>query len=553
MDLRNSPVIVLNQNTRRETGRKAQLANISAAKSVADIVRTCLGPRAMLKMLLDPMGGIVMTNDGNSIVREIDVTHPAAKSVIELSRTQDEEVGDGTTSVVILAGEVLSVAEPLVERGMHPQVIVSAFFKALADALAAIDKYTIKVDVQNREEVLKLIKSSIGTKFINRYYDLMCNLALDAVKTVEIDINGRKEVDIKRYVRIEKIPSGDISQCKVLSGVMFNKDIVHPKMRRVIKNPRILLLDCNLEYKKGESQTLIQFEKPEDFDVILRQEEEEVQRMIDDIAKFKPDLIITEKGISDLAQHFLVKYNISALRRLKKTDNNRVARATGATIVNRTDEIRESDIGHAGLFEVAKIGDEYFSYIVECKNPKACTVVLRGGSKDVLNEIERNLTDAMNTARNIVFDPKLVPGGGAVEMALAQELTEKAKSVTGIEQWPYRTIALALEIIPQTLAQNCGADTIRVLTALRAKHTGGANASWGVNGETGQIADMKELGIYEPVVVKTQTIKTAVEAACLLLRIDDIVSGISKKKKEGGAPKPNENAEEAAPPLTGED
>jgi len=276
--------------------------------------------------------------------------------------------------------------------------------------------------------------------------------------------------------------------------------------------------------------------------------------MIEDIAKFKPDLVITEKGISDLAQHFLVKHNISALRRLKKTDNNRVARATGATIVNRTDEIREIDIGNAGLFEVIKIGDEYFANIVECKNPKACTVILRGGSKDVLNEIERNLTDAMSIARNILFDPKLVPGGGAVEMSLAQELTEKAKSITGIEQWPYRAIALALEIIPQTLAQNCGADTIRVLTQLRAKHTAGANPSWGVNGETGVIADMKDLGIYEPMVVKTQTIKAAVEAACMLLKIDDIVSG-SKKKKEGGASanKPSEAAEETPPPLTGED
>merc|ERR1719355_271029 len=344
------------------------------------------------------------------------------------------------------------------------------------------------------------------------------------------------EIDTKRYAKIEKIPGGTIEDSQVLKGVMFNKDVVHPKMKRRIENPRVLLLDCNLEYKKGESQTNIEIVKEDDFSKILEQEEEYIKKICDDIIRFKPDVVITEKGVSDLAQHFLVKAGITAIRRLRKSDNCRVARACGATIVNRTDEITEEDIGTgAGLFEVRKIGDEYFTFIEECKNPKACTILLRGASKDILNEVERNLQDAIHVARNIFLNPKLVPGGGAVEMEVSHLLTEKSKNLKGVIQWPYRALASALEVIPRTLAQNCGANTIRTLTALRAKHAEGNNSCFGVNGLSGKIEDMKALGIYEPLAVKLQTYKTAVETAILLLRIDDIVSGSKKKDGTGNA------------------
>ncbi|KAJ3370641.1 T-complex protein 1 subunit gamma [Allomyces arbusculus] len=528
------PIIVMNTNQQRESGRKAQMSNIVAGKTVADIIRTCLGPQAMLKMLLDPMGGIVLTNDGNAILRECEVAHPAAKSMIELARTQDEEVGDGTTSVIILAGELLSMAAPFLERNIHPIVIISAYKKALEDALATIDRIAKPVDVTNRAEMLALIKSTLGTKFISRWSDLMCGMALDAVRTVAQDLGGNKvEVDIKRYARIEKVPGGEIETSCVLDGVMINKDVTHPKMRRQITNPRIVLLDCPLEYKKGESQTNIEISKEADWNRILEIEEEQIKLLCDRIAAVKPDLVFTEKGVSDLAQHYLLKNNITTIRRVRKTDNNRIARATGATIVNRVEDLKESDVGtRCGEFKVEKIGDEYFTFLVGCKDPKACTILLRGPSKDVLNEIDRNLQDAMAVARNVYFAPRLCPGGGATEMAVAVALTENAKSIEGVAAWPYRAVADALEVIPRTLVQNCGGNAIKTLTTLRAKHAAGTPgaSSFGIDGITGNVVDMQKYGIWEPAAVKVQTLKTALESACLLLRVDDIVSGLSKKE-----------------------
>jgi T-complex protein 1 subunit gamma len=534
-----TPVIVLNQNTQREQGHKAQIANITAAKAVADIIRTTLGPRSMLKMLLDPMGGIVITNDGNAILREINVKHPAAKSMIELSRAQDEEVGDGTTSVIILAGEVLAVAQPLLNRKMHPTTITAGFYDALQSAVKACEGVCKVVDIHNREEFASVVRSCIGTKFINRFGQQMVDLALDAVMTVAREVHGSPEVDIKRYAKIEKIPGGEIEDSRVLKGVMINKDVVHPKMKRFLRNPRILLLDCPLEYKKGESQTNLEISGETDFEAILRAEEEFVKKQCDAIIAIKPDVVITEKGISDVAAHFLAKAGISALRRMRKTDNNRVARASGATIVGRTEDLREDHLGTAcGLFEVTKIGDEYFSFFVDCKEPKACTVLLRGANKDVLNEVERNMLDAMAVARNVVLDPKLLPGGGATEMAISAVLRNEAKSLEGLKKQPFLAIAEALEVIPRTLAQNCGASVIRVITALRAKHAVAGHSSWGVDGDAGVVTDMNDLGVWEPAAVKIQTLKTAIESACMLLRIDDVVSGVSRKDGAKSAPPP---------------
>ncbi|KAJ2724529.1 T-complex protein 1 subunit gamma [Coemansia sp. Benny D115] len=613
-----SPVIVVNTSKQRESGHRAQMSNIAAGKTVADVVRTCLGPRAMLKMLLDPMGGITLTNDGFAILRECEVAHPAAKSMIELSRTQDDEVGDGTTSVIILAGEMLAISAPFLERKIHPVVILRAFQKALEDAQVILREIAVPVDTNDRDQMLGLIKSAIGTKFVSRWNDLMCNLALTAVQTVvrrtsdldaeqsgdaavsgdaaadaaaaaaksavsgdaegsktggdesaaaaataaatasaasgvsaakdesamEVDSAAEaadgsstmapdvdvREVDIKRFVRVEKVPGGEIEESRVLDGVMINKDVVHPKMRRRIENPRIILLDCPLEYKKGESQTNIEITRESDWSRVLEIEEEQVKSMCDKIIALKPDLVVTEKGVSDLAQHFLVKANITALRRMRKTDNNRIARATGAKIVTSVDELKEQDVGTGcGLFSVEKIGDEYFSFLTQCRNPKACTILLRGPGKDTLNEIDRNLQDAMCVARNVLFNPYLCPGGGATEMALAVRLAQRAKAdIDGIEQWPYGGVAEAMEVIPRTLIQNGGGNAIRVLTELRAKHASGL-ATWGVDGEKGVAVDMNEYGVWEPLAVKLQTIKTAIDSASLLLRVDDIVSGTAKK------------------------
>ncbi|XP_034488508.1 T-complex protein 1 subunit gamma [Drosophila innubila] len=524
------PILVLSQNTKRESGRKVQLENIQAGKAIADVIRTCLGPQAMLKMLMDPMGGIVMTNDGNAILREITVQHPAAKSMIEIARTQDEEVGDGTTSVIVLAGEMLAAAEPFLQQQIHPTVIIRAYREALEDIVNYLQSdLSVQLDVKDKAKMADVVKACVGTKFIGKWSDMAVKIALDAVETVTLNENGRLEVDIKRYAKVEKIPGGAIEDSCVLKGVMINKDVTHAKMRRYIENPRIVLLDCSLEYKKGESQTNVEIIGEQDFTRMLQIEEEFVQRVCADIIAVKPDLVFTEKGVSDLAQHYLLKAGITAIRRLRKTDNLRIARACGATIVNRTEELTEKDVGTgAGLFEIKKIGDEYFTFVTQCKDPKACTILLRGASKDILNETERNLQDALHVARNLVLEPRLVAGGGAVEMAASQLLTRK--QVKG----PYTAVAHALEIIPRTLAQNCGANTIRALTALRAKHashTGPGVCAWGIDGESGEIVDMNVKNIWEPLAVKLQTYKTAVETAILLLRIDDIVSG---SKKRGG-------------------
>lgn len=525
-----APVVYLNTSTERQTGRQAQVSNITAAKAVADIIRTCLGPKAMLKMLLDPMGGIVLTNDGHAILREIDVSHPAAKSMIELSRTQDEEVGDGTTTVIILAGEILAQTFPYIEKNIHPVIIIQALKQALSDALEIIHEVSIPVDIENEEAMIKLIKSSIGTKYINKWSRIMCELSLKAVRTVLVQNGDYKEIDIKRYVRIEKIPGGEITDSEVLDGILLNKDVTHPKMKRNIDNPRIILLDCPLEYKKGESQTNIEITKEEDWNRILQIEEEQVKLLCDQLLEFKPDLVITEKGVSDLAQHYLLKGGVTALRRVKKSDNNRIARATGATIVNRIEDLKESDVGtKCGEFKVELIGDEYFTYIVKCQDPRACTVVLRGPSKDILNEIERNLHDAMAVTRNVMFSPSLSPGGGATEMAVSVRLSEKAKSIEGVAQWPYQAVADAFEVIPRTLVQNCGGNPIKVLAQLRAKHAAG-EYTFGIDGDLGKVVDMHDYGVWEPEAIKQQSAKTAVESACLLLRVDDIVSGVRQQQ-----------------------
>merc|ERR1711988_1042520 len=423
-------IMVMNTTQQRESGRKAQIANITAAKAISDIIRSTLGPRSMLKMLLDPMG-IIMTNDGNSILREVDVAHPAAKSMIELSRTQDEEVGDGTTSVIVLAGEMLKVSTPFFERNIHPTIICQGYMRALEDALKVMDEIATEIDIDDGTLLDQIVDAAVGTKFSSRYGAIIRQLAVQAVKTVaHPNEDGEMDVDIKRYARIEKIPGGDLEDSTVLNGCMINKDVLHHKMNRTIVNPRVLLLDCALEYKKSESNTNVEITNEEDFAKLLEIEENFIKEQCDTIIAHNPNVVITEKGVSDLAIHYLVKAGITAIRRLRKTDNNRLAKCTGATIVNKVDEIQETDIGtQCGLFECKKIGDEWWSYFVECREPKACTILVRGGTRDTQYEIARNLNDAMQVARNVLSNPKLLPGGGATEMAISQALKEKAKQL----------------------------------------------------------------------------------------------------------------------------
>lgn len=366
--------------------------------------------------------------------------HPAAKSVIELARVQDEEVGDGTTSVIIMTGELMMAARPFMEMNLHPTVVVSAYYKALEFAKKVLNDIARPIDITKDEEVIIALQSCIGTKFASRWGKLISNLTIKATKTIlRQGTKNKLNLEIKRYARIEKIPGGTLEECEVLDGVMVNKDITHPKMRRQIRNPRIILLDCPLEYKKGESQTNMELKTENAMCEALEQEMEEIAHMCNNILKWKPDIVITEKGVSDLAQHFLLKGNVSCIRRIRKTDNVRIARVSGAKIVNRPEEIQECDVGtECGLFDIRKIGDDYFSFFVECKAPTACSILLRGASKDVLNEMERNLHDCLGVSKNIYTDPRMVPGGGASEMEISARLNEEASKSEGIEQLPYR-------------------------------------------------------------------------------------------------------------------
>jgi len=530
----NAPVLVLNNQTQRNQGRKAQLDNITAAVAVADIIRTTLGPRAMLKMVLDPMSGIVLTNDGNCILREIDCHHPAAKSIVAISRTQDEEVGDGTTSVIILGGEMMRVATPFLQRNMHPTVICTAYMFAMTEAIDFLKNTLAQdVDISDSARILDIVRSSIATKYTSRWGDLICELAIQAVRTVRTELDdGSVEIDTKRFVRIERIPGGHEQDCRVLNGIVLWKDVTHPKMRRKIENPRIMMLDSALEYKKGESQTNIEMKSNADFERILQIEEEAIRQLCEEVIALSPDIVLCEKGCSDLAQHFLVEAGISVIRRNKKWELNRLARACGGVVGNRPSHMTENDIGtECHLFEVRKVGDEYFAFFEQCDNPKACSIILRGAGKDILQEVERNLNDAMGVVRNIFKNPKVLPGGGATEMAVANHLRETACNVPGQMAFPYKAVATALEVIPRTLANNCGADTIRVMTQLRASHAEG-NMTMAIDGELGVLVDANELNIWEPFVVKESSIKTSMEAACMLLRIDDIVSGVTSEELE---------------------
>ncbi|ESU37620.1 Putative TCP-1/cpn60 chaperonin family protein [Giardia duodenalis] len=554
-------VYVLSQGTESERREMARMNNIKASKTVADVIRTTMGPRSMLKMILDSMGSVVMTNDGNAILRELDVAHPAAKAMLEVSRAQEEQVGDGTTSVVILAGEVIAMAEPLLKCGIHPILITQGYQKALDFLLSEAERSSFEINIKGIEilglkseaagSIMTVLKNSLSTKFVSRWMDLMCNLALEAVSIVargrgaevrkglagvtedahskgdEAELGASVDIDIKRFCRIEKIPGATVEDCCVIDGVVLNKDVIHPDMRKYIKNPRILLLDCPLEYKKAQSMMNVElFQGKSDLGDILKVEEDYIRTHVEKILSFKPDLVITEKGVADQATHMFVQHGVTVLRRVRKTDNVRLAAVSGATIVSRVEELQESDVGtYAGLYELQKIGDEFFSFIHQSGGKaSACTIVLRGASKSTLLEIERNIQDAMHVCRNIILDPRLVIGGGCFEAHLSTALSQYADTLVGKPQLVIKAVAKSLEVIPRTLLQNCGGNIIRTITELKAAHTSDPNCQLGVDGVTGLLVNCKERGIWDPLGTKLQVLKAAIENACMILRVDDIFS-----------------------------
>ncbi|KAI5172471.1 T-complex protein 1 subunit gamma, partial [Pancytospora epiphaga] len=499
---------------------EVQKASAYAAKTLSSIVRTCLGPRAMQKMVLTKINSIEMTNDGNSILREMDVSHPSARCLIELSQTQDDVCGDGTTSVVVLAAELLDRVVGLLE-GNHPVKVCQALGRARDICIGRLEEISEEVKI---EGILEAIRSGVATKVCSILKVPIPELALRAAMLVKnaTDLeNGesfnKKRIDIKNDIRVEKI-LGVFEECEVIEGVLIEKDLVHAQMRRKIESPSILLLDSALEYKKGESVTSFEFSKNEDFSRALQIEEDQIRTICNQILELKPDMVITEKGICDLALSILYENGVTALRRVRKSDLLRISKATGATIMNRIEDLDRRHLGVAGLFEYVKINNMHYCRLSRCKKPRAVTVVLRGPTKDILTELERNFMDAVKIGRNILECPLLVPGGGSSEMSMALSL--QGFKGSELENKVFSSCGEALKSIPAIIATNSGVDSVLDLMT-RFENELPSKPRLGINGITGELVDARDI-VQEPLIVKKQCVKSAFEAVLQLLRVDGI-------------------------------
>ncbi|VVB92407.1 Thermosome subunit alpha [uncultured archaeon] len=530
--LAGQPILILREGSQRTKGREAQNNNIMAAKAVAAAVRTTLGPKGMDKMLVDSLGDIVITNDGATILKEMDIEHPAAKMIVEVSKTQDDEVGDGTTTAAVLAGEFLKNAEELLEQNVHPTVIASGYRLASIKAKEILQTLAMKVNVKDKDLLLKIAATAITGKGAEAHKDVFANLSVDAVLAVVDKENGKYTVDVED-IKVEKKVGGSIEASELIEGMVIDKERVHTNMPKKIKNAKILLINEALEIKKTEVDAEISIKSPDQLQLFLDQEEQMLHDMVSKVIDSGANVLFVQKGIDDIAQHYLAKAGIYAARRVKKSDMEKLARATGAKILTSLKEISDSDLGKAGLVEEKKIGDEAMTYVTECHNPKAVSIILRGGTEHVVDEAERALHDALRVVGVAIEDEKLVAGGGSPEVELALRLREYSSTLTGREQLAVSKFAEALEIIPRTLAENAGLDPIDMLVEMRSQHEQGKKTA-GLNVFTGKVVDMWEEGVVEPLRVKTQAIDSATEAATMILRIDDVLS--SKSAPGGGMP-----------------
>jgi len=510
------PIIILKEGSQRTAGREAQRSNIMAAKAVAGAVRTTLGPKGMDKMMVDNLGDVVITNDGVTILKEMDIEHPAAKMMVEIAKTQDAEVGDGTTTAVVLAGELLKQAEGLLDQEIHPTVI-TAGYRAAADKSMEILK-TISTN---------LVEKNIRTMGTAR--ESLAALAVQAVKSV-VDEDGSVDTD---NITVEKKVGGGITDSELVHGMVIDKDRLHPNMPKKVTGAKIALLNAAIEIEKTEVDAKIEITSPDQLQAFLDQEESMLKGMVDNIIKTGANVVFCQKGIDDLAQHFLAKEGIYTVRRVKKSDMEKLARATGGRVVTSIHDLTEKDLGKAGLVEERKIGDEKMTFVEECENPKSVSIILRGGTEHVVDELNRAMEDALRVVAVVVEDKMLVPGGGAPEVELALRLREYAATVGGREQLAIEAFADSMEVIPKTLAENAGLDQIDSLVALRSQHEKGIKSS-GLDMDTGVPVDMMTLGVVEPLRVKTQAINSAAEAAVMILRIDDVIA--SKAGGPAGGP-----------------
>jgi thermosome len=521
--LAGTPILILKEGASRRRGKTAREGNIAAAKVIAEVVKATLGPRGMDKMLVDTIGDITITNDGHEILKEIDVQHPAAKMIVEVAETQDKEVGDGTTTAVILAGELLKSAEEMLDKGIHPTTIVSGYKKAADEGLKILRKIAVDINLEDKEALMKVAITSMRGKLIDIAREHFANIAIDAVKQVIEEKDGALSVD-RDNIQIIKKPGKSMLDTQLIQGIIVDKEIVNPGMPKRVENAKIALLDSPLEIEKTEIDAEIRIRNPLQMKAFLDEETRMLNEMVDQIIQTGANVVLCQKGIDDIAQHFLAKNGIVAVRRIKASDMEKLAKAIDGKVASNIRELTASDLGYAELVEERKIGEDKMVFVEGCKNAKAVSILIRGGLERLVDEAERSLNDALYVIADIVKNNKIVAGGGAVEEEVSRNLREYASKIGGREQLAIEAFAETLEIIPSTLAENAGLDTIDIIVNLRSAHEKTGGLWMGVNVFNGEITDMMADGVWEPLSVKEQALKSAVAAASMILRIDDVIA-----------------------------
>ncbi|MCL2691739.1 MAG: TCP-1/cpn60 chaperonin family protein [Candidatus Bathyarchaeota archaeon] len=529
------PVLILKEGTTRNRGKEAQRNNIMAARVIGEVLKTTLGPRGMDKMLIDSLGDITITNDGATILKEIDVEHPAAKMMVEIAKTQDDMVGDGTTSAVVLASELLKKAEELLEQNIHPTILVSGYRKAAQKAIEVIGKIAEPLDVKDQKTLLKVALTSTSSKSVGSAREHLAEISIDAVKQI-VETRGDKTLADIDNIQIIKKTGKSLLETQLIKGIIVDKEVVNPGMPKVKQNATIALLDSPLEIEKTEISAEIRIKDPTQMKAFLDQETDMLKEMADKLKAVGADVIFCQKGIDDMVQHFLAKEGIMAARRVKESDMEKLARATGAKVSSDLDDLKKDDLGKAGLVEERKIGEDKMIFVEKCKDPHSVAILLRAGLERMIDEAERALTDSLSVVSDVIENNKIVPGGGAVEMELSKELRKYATTVGGREQLAIEAFAEAIEVIARTLAENAGLDPIDILAQLRTTHDTAENKNKGINVYEGKLQDSIQNGVIEPIMVKEQAIKSAAESAAMILRIDDVITSKAPKGGPGGMP-----------------
>ena len=533
----NQPLIVLSEDSQRTSGRDAQSMNITAGKAVAESVRTTLGPKGMDKMLVDSTGNVVVTNDGVTILKEMDIEHPAANMIVEVAETQEDETGDGTTTSVVIAGELLAKAEDLLEQDIHATILAQGYRQAAQKAKEILEDAAIEVDENDREYLEQVASTAMTGKGAENARELLAELVVDAVLAVKDD----DEIDVDN-VKVEKVVGGSVEQSELVEGVIIDKERVHENMPYAVEDANIALLDTAIEVRETEIDAEVNVTDPDQLQQFLDQEEKQLQEMVETLKEAGADVVFCQKGIDDMAQHYLAQEGILAVRRAKKSDMKRLARATGGTVVSNIDDITADDLGFAGNVGQKDVGGDERIFVEDVEEAKSVTLILRGGTEHVVDEIERAIDDSLGVVRTTLEDGKVLPGGGAPETEVSLGLRDYADSVGGREQLAVEAFADAIDVIPRTLAENAGLDPIDSLVDLRSKHDAGETSS-GLDAYTGDVVNMEDDGVVEPLRVKTQAIESATEAAVMILRIDDVIAAGDLKggqtgddDDEGGAP-----------------